>query len=135
MLVKKRRNSIDLLFKAIHPKQVDCVMKFDVGRAAEYNKSSTLQFFAITNRQRFGRQRKKCSFYRSVSKNVTMTKVNGRTQILPETKDATSIGATWALIHSMAGEFLIVIPHRTASGIYLRFAKKTRYPNDSANYI
>ena len=33
--------------------------------------------FALTNRHRLGRKRKKCSCYRNFSKNVTMTKVDG----------------------------------------------------------
>ena len=39
---KKRQNSTAFLL-AINPKQIDCVIKFDILRAAEYNKSSTLQ--------------------------------------------------------------------------------------------
>ena len=32
---------------ANHPKQIDCVMKFDILRAAEYNKSGTLQIVSV----------------------------------------------------------------------------------------
>ena len=72
---KKRQNSTAFLL-VIHHKQIDCIMKFDILREAEYNKLSTLQVSRLQIGSVLSRQRKNCSFNRSVSKNFTMTKVD-----------------------------------------------------------
>ena len=73
--VYKERHNNSAVPLAILSKQIDFVMKLGTGRAAEYKK------ITLKNRQRLGRQRKKCPFYKNFSKNVTMTQVYGDTSI------------------------------------------------------